>query len=389
MATRESQLDGVLGLFEEIARRDLFAKADFTLPQLAEIRELAERFSGKIVVFFGVSFEHVRHARLLSDYTELQPVLVYSVNDAIASHYARAFPTAIGVDDGGRSLFEAILALEPIAVTTTFPSQPLFYRLALPLLSAIKGIRSVPFAYEVDPPDPIIQSEWFRLHRFALVNASAAYSWHRPEPRFTNMTWIEPTCVFNTFSGCNRKSYSLVYAGSMTPGTPEYAVIELAQRAAAKGMVVALFDAKAGSNRTLTLEDGRQIEIRARLPEFELLETLAEFEFGLLAPYLTDTFLPVEGSELDWLDKNGLPGKLALYLEAGLIPLVNRRSAYVAEFLERYGIGLVIDDQCFLNLAEFLAGVDSAAIRERIDRFRTDHNRQANTAALIAKTFKP
>lgn len=68
-----------------------------------------------------------------------------------------------------------------------------------------------------------------------------------------------------------------------------------------------------------------------------------------------------------------------------IIPLV----LLVAEFLKQYGIGLVIDDERFLNLAEFLSGVDSAAIRERIDRFRVDRDRQSHTAALIAKTLRP
>jgi hypothetical protein len=388
MAIKESNMDAFLGLFAEIAKRDSFSKSDFFLEIPDEINDVAEKFAGKIVVFFGMSFEHVRHAKLLIDHTDLEPVLVYSVNDAIAGHYAKAFTTSICVNDGGRSLFEAILGLKPIAVTTTFPSQPLFYRLALPLLTEIKGIRSVPFAYEVNPPDEVMQSEWFRLHRFALASSSSAYSWHRPESRFTNMTWIEPTCVFNTFSGQNRRRYSLVYAGSMIPGTPEFGVLELARQAAANGMFVALYDAKATSSRQLPLDNGF-IEIRARLPEFELLKTLAEFEFGLLAPYLTDETLPPEGSELDWLDKNGLPGKLSLYLEAGIIPLVNKRSAYVAEFLERYGIGLVIDDDKFLNLAGFLASVDSEIIRARIDNFRTDKVRQARAASLIANTFRP
>lgn len=387
MAVKESNMDAFLGLFAEIANRDSFSKQEVSLHISDEVQYLAEKFSGKIVVFFGVSFEHVRHAKLLIDHTDLEPVLVYSVNDAIARHYAKAFTTSICVNDGGRSLFEAILGLKPIAVTTTFPSQPLFYRLALPLLTAVKGIRSVPFAYEVNPPDDVMQSEWFRLHRFALASSSSAYSWHRPEGRFTNMTWIEPTCVFNTFSDGNRRRFSLVYAGSMTPGTPEFGVLELAKQAAAKGMFVTLYDAKATSSRLLATDNG-YIEIRARLPEFELLNTLAEFEFGLLAPYLTDQTLPSEGSELDWLDKNGLPGKLSLYLEAGIIPLVNRRSAYVAEFLEHYGIGLVIDDDKFLNLAGFLASVDSESIRARIDVFRTDKARQARTACLIANAFR-
>ncbi|MBD9355059.1 hypothetical protein [Methylomonas albis] len=386
MAVIERNLDAFLGLFAEIANRDLFSKSEFDLPEAAEINRISEQFSGKIVVFFGVSFEHVRHAKLLSEYTDLYPVLVHSINDAIARHYAKAFPTAISVSDSGRSLFEAVLALKPIAVTTTFPSQPLFYRLALPLLSAIKQIRSVPFAYEVDPPDPIINSEWFRLHRFALANSSASYSWHRPESRFCNMTWIEPTCIFNTFSGLRRKPYSLVYAGSMTPGTPEFAVLDLARKAAERGMTVVLYDAKSAVSRSLQYENG-DIEVRARQPEFDLLETLAEFEFGLLAPYLANEALPAAGSELDWLDKNGLPGKLSLYLEAGIIPLVNRRSAYVAEFLEYYGIGLVMEDDDFLNLADYLARVDSEAIRRRIDAFRTDVARQANTASLIAAAF--
>lgn len=386
MAVKERRLDAFLGLFAEIAERDLFAKSEFDLPESAEVNRIVETFSGKVVAFFGVSFEHVRHAKLLSEYTDLHPVLVYSVNDAIARHYAKAFPSAISVGDSGRSLFETLLALKPIAVTTTFPSQPLFYRLALPLLSAVKHIRSVPFAYEVDPPDPIIDSEWFRLHRFALASSSAAYSWHRPESRFPNMTWIEPTCIFNTFSGARRKPYSLVYAGSMTVGTPEFAVLGLAKEAAERGMTVVLYDAKSTVSRSLACANG-SIEIRARQPEFELLETLAEFEFGLLAPYLPNDTLPVAGSELDWLDKNGLPGKLSLYLEAGVIPLVNRRSAYVAEFLEHYGIGLVMEDADFLNLADYLGSVDSGAIRGRIDAFRTDVARQANTASLIAATF--
>jgi len=318
----------------------------------------------------------------------LEPVLVYSANDPIGGHYAKAFTTSICVNDSGRSLFEAILSLKPIAVTTTFPSHPLFYRLALPLLTEIKGIRSVPFAYEVNPPDDVVLTmECLRLHRFALASSSAAYSWHRPESRFANMTWIEPTCVFNVYNGLRRRQNSLVYAGSLIPGTPESSALEIVRQAAANGMFVALYDAKSTSSRQLVLENG-VIDVRPRLPEFELLNTLTEFEFGLLAPFIADETLPPVGSELDWLSKNGIAGKLSLYLEAGVIPLVNKRFVYQAEFIDHHGIGLVMDDDKFLNLAEFLTSVDSASIRARIDDFRGDKARQARTADLIANTFR-
>lgn len=389
MANNENYGDAFMGLFAEIARRDFFAKTDFVLENSSEIEYVATKFVGKIVVFFGISFEQVRHARLLMDHSDLEPVLIYSVNDPVGGHYAKGFSTSICVKDSGRSLFEVILALNPIAVTTTFPSHPLFYRLALPLLTEIKGIRSVPFAYEVNPPSEVVLTlECLRLHRFALASSSAAYSWHRPESRFANMTWIEPTCVFNVDNSTRRRQNSLVYAGSLIPGTPESGALEVIQRASVSGMYVALFDAKASSSRQLVSEnDG--VEVRPRLPEFELLNTLSEFEFGLLAPYIANETLPPLGSELEWLNRNGIPGKLSLYLEAGVIPLAPVRSVYVVEFIERYGIGLVLDDDRFLNLAEFLASVDTAKIRENIDHFRLDKNRQMQTANLIENVFRP
>lgn len=246
----------------------------------------------------------------------------------------------------------------------------------------------MPFAYEVNPPDDVVLTmECLRLHRFALASSSAAYSWHRPESRFANMTWIEPTCVFNVYNGLRRRQNSLVYAGSLIPGTPESSALEIVRQAAANGMFVALYDAKSTSSRQLVLENG-VIDVRPRLPEFELLNTLTEFEFGLLAPFIADETLPPVGSELDWLSKNGIAGKLSLYLEAGVIPLVNKRFVYQAEFIDHHGIGLVMDDDKFLNLAEFLTSVDSASIRARIDDFRGDKARQARTADLIANTFR-
>lgn len=389
---QETLIDVIPRLLAEIARDSSYTTGGAGEPTATDILDAGRMAAlranaGRMVMFFGVSFEQVRHAAALSRYTDLEPFLVYLKGDGVAGHYARAFRFGLAVEDNA-TLFRLIAAVRPLALTITLPSEPLHYRALLPLLSQVYGIRVIPFVYDLCPPDDVLSSPWFRTERYIVENCDGFYSWHQPEPDIRGGLWTPMATMFNAPIE-RKRPRSIAYAGSLSPGTPEHNFLRFVDGYTDAGYSVDIFDAKGDSGYVARSPLTR---VHARTPEFDLIARLAPIQFGFAAPYLAETpghptFHPGPGTEIDWCNRHGVPGKIVLYLEAGVIPIVHRETAYVAEFLERHKIGYVFDDDDYRDIERSLARRDAGETLANISRLRETDLNWKEHAGTLAEFF--
>jgi len=390
---QETLIDIVPRLLAEIANDPAYrtgGSAADTATGLPDDQRMAalRANAGRLVMFFGVSFEQVRHAAALARYTDLEPFLVYLKGDGIAGHYARAFRFGLAVDDNA-ALFRFIAEVRPLALTITLPSEPLHYRALLPLFSQVYGIRTIPFVYDLCPPENILSSAWFRAERYIVENCDGFYSWHEPVPGVSGGLWTPMATMFNAPIGLKRPR-SIAYAGSLSPGMPEHNFLRFVETYNDAGYSVDIFDAKGDCGYE---PRSPMTRVHPRVPEFELIDRLAPIQFGFAAPYLAErpgdkTFHPGPGTEIDWCNRHGVPGKIVLYLEAGVIPIVHRETAYVAEFLERHNIGYVFDDDGYHDLERALARKDPGEMLANISELRETALSWKQPAGLLAEFFR-
>lgn len=359
-------------LLKEIAGIGDFREPDFGaswdafVARMRQDPRIAAIPRGKAIVFLGISFEQARHAAALAEATDCVPVLLRTKGDRVLEHYERAFPVVIPVDQSWQ-MFATLLALRPAAVTLTLPSRPLYYRTMLPLLQTLCGIKAVPFVYDFVPPPACLMSDMMVMSRHILENCGGFYSWHAPMDEVQGGHWT-PICTYFNVPPIDPKPRSIVYVGTLSPYTAEANTLALAKPITEQGFTLDLFDARNDVSPEKVTIPG--VTYHRRVPEYELLDRLNGYQFGLTAPYTRGGFHPMYGSDGDWCNRHGVPGKMVMYMEAGVIPIVHAETEYAAEFIERFDIGYVFSDGDYHNIDAALARKSPERLRENLLRLR-------------------
>ena len=110
--------------------------------------------------------------------------------------------------------------------------------------------------------------------------------------------------------------------------------------------------------------DNSQFVIHQGIPIRELVSKLSiHFDFGLILHYLPDDLLVGE-AHLD----SGLPSKLFTYLAAGLPIIVSEQYVYVASWVLKHKVGIVVRECEIDHLAALLKRVDYKLLCKNVQK---------------------
>lgn len=129
----------------------------------------------------------------------------------------------------------------------------------------------------------------------------------------------------------------------------------------------------------LELAKGGRFQMLPRIPQAELIERLArDFDYGIAFGKLK------AGHQQGLSNKVTVSGKMFSYVAAALPMLVADYYDVMGGWVEKFGLGLLVDPDNLGDLPKRLAGCDYEPMVENICRYRREHNFEALLSAVTA-----
>ncbi len=113
------------------------------------------------------------------------------------------------------------------------------------------------------------------------------------------------------------------------------------------------------------------------LPD-KVTEVLSRYDFGTMVSLFN------RGTFLDVHNRMRLPGRLFMYLEAGLPMIVSKEMQYLSRLIEDYEIGIVVSLKDLDNLSEIIKRYDREKLRANVQKARQKLSMENHIERLIA-----
>ena len=166
---------------------------------------------------------------------------------------------------------------------------------------------------------------------------------------------------------------TVVYEGSLAADGGHYDLRDAFRGVANAGLSLAIHPSRLVSEYVdLALENDR-IRCHDSLDPATLMRTLPKYDLGWAGFNAT-----LNGAHLDTV----LPNKLYEYLGAGLPVITMRDHLALSRFVDREGVGVVIDD--ITDLAEAVDSMDMSALRRTVAEKRDRYTFEAQVGEVIA-----
>ena len=113
------------------------------------------------------------------------------------------------------------------------------------------------------------------------------------------------------------------------------------------------------------------------LPD-KVASVLSRYDFGTMVSLFN------RGTFLDVHNRMRLPGRLFMYLEAGLPMIVSEEMQYLSRLIEDYEIGIVVSLKDLDNLSEIIKRYDREKLKANVEKAKEELSMKKHIGRLIA-----